>query len=125
VSSPPIERRLAAILSADIVGYSRLMGNDDEGTLQQRDRYFALISELAARHDGRTFGAAGDSVMAEFTSASSAVRCAVEIQQHVQRANLDLPTDHRMYLRIGVNLGDVIIEGENVYGDGVNVAARL
>ena len=120
-----MERRLAAILAADVVGYSRLMEADEEATVSTLSSYREIIEELVATHHGRVFGGAGDSVIAEFASPVEAVRCAVDIQRELEARNVDLPEDRRMRLRIGVNLGDVIVEGGNLLGDGVNIAARL
>ncbi len=120
-----VQRRLAAILAADVVGYSRLMGEDEEATAQRLNAYREVIDGLIAGHQGRVFGSAGDSVIAEFASPVEAVRCAVEIQRSLEERNADLPEDRRMRFRIGVNLGDVMVEGDNLLGDGVNVAARL
>jgi adenylate cyclase len=120
-----MSRRLAAILAADVVGYSRLMAADEEGTVATLSTYRGVIDGLVAEHQGRIFGSAGDSVIAEFNSAVQAVRCAVAIQRAMHRRNADLPERQRMELRIGVNLGDVMVENDNLFGDGVNVAARL
>ncbi len=120
-----MERRLAAILAADVVGYSRLMGADEEATLATLNAYREIIDRLVVDLHGRVFGSAGDSVIAEFASPVEAVRCAVDIQQEIEARNADLPEDRRMHFRIGVNLGDVMAEGDNLFGDGVNVAARL
>ncbi|MFQ5954678.1 MAG: adenylate/guanylate cyclase domain-containing protein [Kiloniellales bacterium] len=120
-----VKRRLTTILSADVAGYSRLMGEDEEATLRVLTAYREAMDGLIARHDGRVVGTAGDSVLAEFTSPVEAVRCAVTIQQEIEKRNSDLPGNRRMYFRIGVNLGDVMAEGDDIYGDGVNVAARL
>ncbi len=120
-----VERKLAAILSADVVGYSRLMADDEEGTVRRLKQHREIIDGLIATHHGRVFGTAGDSVIAEFASAVNAVRCAVEIQQKVAEGNTGLPGDRRMRFRIAVNLGDVVVEGEDLLGDGVNIAARL
>ena len=120
-----MERRLAAILVADVVGYSRLMGADEEGTLSTLNANRKMIDARIGRHGGRVFGSAGDSVIAEFTSPVEAVRSAVEIQQELNERNAALPDGTRMQLRIGVNLGDVMAEGDNLLGDGVNIAARL
>ena len=120
-----MERRLAAILAADVVGYSRLMEDDEEATLATLNAYREIIDRLVANHRGRVFGSAGDSVIAEFASPVEAVRCAVEIQQELESRNADLAEDRRMRFRIGVNLGDVVAENENLHGDGVNIAARL
>lgn len=119
------ERKLATILNADVVGFSRLMRADEEetlGTLKDRER---LIRQLILEHRGRPFGMAGDSFMAEFASPVEAVRCAIACQEALARLNADVPLNRRFLLRIGVNLGDVMVEGENLYGDGVNIAARL
>ena len=120
-----MERRLAAILAADVVGYSRLMEADEEATVRTLNACRQVIDGLVADHRGRVFGSAGDSVVAEFASPVEAVRCAVDIQRELEAHNVDLPEDRRMRLRIGVNLGDVIVEGDNLLGDGVNIAARL
>ena len=120
-----VERRLAAILAADVVGYSRLMEADEEATVSTLSTYREIIEGLVASHHGRVFGSAGDSVVVEFASPIEAVRCAVDIQRELEVHNVDLPEDRRMRLRIGVNLGDVIVEGDNLLGDGVNIAARL
>ena len=120
-----MERRLAAILAADVVGYSRLVHADEEGTLRTLSAYREVIDGLVAAHRGRIFGTAGDSVIAEFASPVEAVRCATEVQQELGKRNADVPEDRRMEFRIGVNLGDVVVEGDDLLGDGVNVAARL
>jgi len=119
-------RRLAAILAADVAGYSRLMGADEEGTLE---RLKALRRDLSdpkiAEHNGRIVKTTGDGLLVEFASVVDAVRCAVEAQRAVLDRNAEIPEDKRLVFRIGVNLGDVIIDGDDIYGDGVNVAARL
>jgi TolB-like protein/class 3 adenylate cyclase len=120
-----MERRLAVILAADVVGYSRLMEADEEATVRTLGKYREIIDGLVTGHHGRVFGSAGDSVIAEFASPVEAVRCAVDIQRELEAHNNDLPEDRRMHLRIGINLGDVIVEGDNLLGDGVNIAARL
>lgn len=120
-----VKRKLAAILAADAAGYSRMMGADEEGTLRVLARQRAVIDGIIALHEGRIVGTAGDSVLAEFESAVEAVRCAVEIQEALKTRNDALPEDERMLFRIGVNLGDVMISGDDLHGDGVNVAARL
>ncbi len=120
-----VQRRLAAILAADVAGYSRLMGEDEVATLATLKSHREIIDGLIAGHQGRVFGSAGDSVIAEFASPVEAVRCATEIQLELEKRNADLPEPRRMRFRIGVNLGDVLVEGENLMGDGVNVAARL
>ena len=120
-----MERRLAAILAADAVGYSRLVGEDEEGTLRTLGACREVIDGLVTEHRGRVFGSAGDSVVAEFASPVEAVRCAANIQRDLERRNADLREDRRMRFRIGINLGDVIVAGDDLLGDGVNVAARL
>src|SRR5215467_9320006 len=120
-----IARKLAAILNADVKGFSRLMGEDEEATLHVLTAYRETIDTLIQQHHGRIVGTAGDSVLAEFASVIDAVRCAVEIQQQLRTKNAELPAQRRMEFRIGINLGDVMVEGEQIYGDGVNVAARL
>jgi len=120
-----LERKLAVILAADVAGYSRLMAADEEGTLTTLGIYRATISDLISEHGGRIFGTAGDSVIAEFASAVQAVRAAVAIQRALHRRNADLAPDRRLEFRIGVNLGDVMAEGSDLLGNGVNVAARL
>ncbi len=120
-----MERRLAAILAADVVGFSRLVGEDEEGTLRTLGACREVIDGLVTGHHGHVFGSAGDSVVAEFASPVEAVRCAADIQRDLERRNADLLEDRRMRFRIGINLGDVIVEGDDLLGDGVNVAARL
>ena len=120
-----VTRKLAVILAADVAGYSRLMAADEEGTLATLNARRQVIDELIGRHHGRIFTTAGDSVMAEFASAVEAVRCAAATQQEIERRNADLPEPRRMLFRIGINLGDVVVGGDNLFGDGVNVAARL
>ena len=120
-----MERRLAAILAADVVGYSRLVGEDEEGTLRTLSACREVIDGLVASHHGRIFGSAGDSVIAEFASPVEAVRCAVNIQRDLETRNAGIPENERMRFRIGVNLGDVVVDGDNLMGEGVNVAARL
>ncbi len=119
------ERKLTAILSADVKGYSRLMGADEVGTLRTLTAHREVTDSLIQQHRGRIVGTAGDSVLAEFASAVDAVQCAVEIQQVLKAKNAELSPDRRMELRIGINMGDVIVEGPQIYGDGVNIAARL
>jgi adenylate cyclase len=122
----PIERRLSAILAADVVGYSRLMSVDEAGTLTAlKDVRTGLIDGKIAEHHGRVVKLTGDGILAEFPSVVNAVTCAVELQRGMRERNADLPQDRRIQFRIGVNLGDVIVEGTDIYGDGVNVAARL
>ena len=121
-----VERRLAAILAVDVVGYSRLMEVDEAGTLAAlKIRRKEVLKPLVAKHHGRIFKVAGDGVLVEFASAVNAVQCAVDLQDGMATANSDQPEERRIVLRIGVNLGDVIVEGSDLYGDGVNIAARL
>jgi len=120
-----LERKLTAILCADVFGYSRLMGENEEATLRTLSSYRKLIDLLIEQHHGRFVNSAGDSVLAEFASVVNAVQCAVEIQTTLKAENANLPPERRMEFRIGVNLGDVMVDGEQIYGDGVNVAARL
>ena len=121
----PVKRKLAAILAADAVGYSRAMATDEEGTMKILAAHRAVIDGIIQFHEGQIFNTAGDSVLAEFASPTQAVRCAVEIQDALKTRNDSLPEDKRMQFRIGVNLGDVMVKGEDLLGDGVNVAARL
>jgi adenylate cyclase len=120
-----MERKLAATFSTDVAGYSRLMGDDEEATIRTLTAYRALISSLIQHYRGRVVDAPGDNLLAEFASVVDAVRCAVEIQHALKEKNTELPENRRMQFRIGINLGDVIVEGERLYGDGVNIAARL
>jgi adenylate cyclase len=120
-----MERKLAAILCADVHGYSRLMGSDEEATLSTLNSHRSIIDSLIVQHRGRFVGSAGDSVLAEFASVVEAVQCAVEIQAALKNQNAGLPPERRMEFRIGINLGDVIVQDDQLYGDGVNVAARL
>ncbi|MBI3796130.1 MAG: adenylate/guanylate cyclase domain-containing protein [Deltaproteobacteria bacterium] len=124
-SSQNIERRLAAILSADVKGYSRLMGADEEATLRTLTAHRHVMDTLIAQHWGRIVGTAGDSVLAEFASVVEAVQCAVVIQQTLKAENAHLLAERQMEFRIGINIGDVMVDGEQIYGDGVNIAARL
>ena len=123
--TPPLERKLVAILAADVVGYSRLMHDDEERTLATLSAHRAVIDELIANGRGEIAGTAGDSVLAEFPSVVDAVRCAVAIQQALAKANKPLPAESRMLFRIGINVGDVMVKDGDIFGDGVNVAARL
>ena len=121
-----MERRLAAILAADVVGYSRLIRADEEGTLTALNTLRAeLIDPKIADHHGRVFKLMGDGMLAEFASVVDAVRAAAELQQAVAKRNADLPQNKRIEFRVGINLGDVVIDGDDIHGDGVNVAARL
>jgi TolB-like protein/class 3 adenylate cyclase len=121
-----MERRLAAILAADVVGYSRLMEQDEAGTVEAlKKRRKSILQPLLVTHHGRLVKVMGDGVLVEFASAVNAVQCAVELQKRMAEANSSVPEARRIILRIGINLGDVIVEGSDLYGDGVNVAARL
>src|SRR3989441_1048380 len=120
-----MERKLTAILSADVKGYSRLMGEDEEATIRTLTAYREVMTTLIAQHRGRVVDSPGDNLLAEFASAVDAVQGAVEIQQKLQIRNAELPPERKMEFRIGINVGDVIVEGERIYGDGVNIAARL
>jgi adenylate cyclase len=125
VTAEPVQRKLAAILSADVVGYSRLMAEDESATIRTLTDYREAIAMLVRQHRGRVVDSPGDNVLADFPSALEAVRCAVEIQRILQVRNADLPVERRMEFRVGVHLGDVAVEGERIYGDGINIAARL
>ena len=120
-----LERRLATILSADVAGYSRLMAEDEEQTLRVFRGHSEVFNKLVTLHRGRVFNTAGDAILAEFGSAVEAMRCATEIQAALRTRNDQLPHDRQVRFRIGVNLGDVMVQGEDLLGDGVNVAARL
>ena len=120
-----VRRRLTTVLSADVEGYSRLMESDEAGTLDTLRRYRFAMTRLIERHDGRVVNTWGDAIIAEFASVVEAVQCAVETQQELSVQNDALPDAKRMRFRIGINLGDVMVEGDDVYGDGVNIAARL
>ena len=119
------KRKLTAILSADAVGYSRLMGEDETATLRTLETYKRVIADLIQQHRGRMVGSPGDNILAEFASVVDAVQCAVAVQKELQARNLELPETRRMQFRIGINLGDVIETADSLYGDGVNIAARL
>jgi len=120
-----VERRLAAVLAADVVGYSRLMGLDEVGTARTLREHRAVSDALVAKHGGRIVNTNGDGVLLEFPSVVDAVECAVAVQSAMAERNGGVPQELRMLYRIGVNLGDILIEGEDILGDGVNVAARL
>ena len=120
------QRRLAAILAADVVGYSRMMGRDESGTLARlREHRKQGFEPTLARHGGRLVKLTGDGALAEFPSAVDALGAAIEFQQAMSEANRDQPEDTRIVFRIGLHLGDLIVDGDDLYGDGVNVAARL
>lgn len=125
MEAPPVERRLAAILAADVEGYSRLMHRDEDATLATLSAHRALVDDLIAGHRGRIANTAGDSVLAEFASVIDAVSCAIAIQNALAAANEGEPDARRMQFRIGINVGDVMLKDGDVFGDGVNVAARL
>ncbi|MGH7267382.1 MAG: adenylate/guanylate cyclase domain-containing protein, partial [Candidatus Rokuibacteriota bacterium] len=122
---PPIGRRLAAILAADIAGYSRLMGEHEVATVRELKGHQAAILPLIDRHGGRVIDTAGDGILAEFPSIVGATECAIEIQAVMATRNEEVPASRRMLFRIGINLGDVIHDDTRIYGDGINVAARL
>ena len=119
------KRKLTAILSADVKGYSRLMGQNELSTVETLKRYREIISSLVQQYSGRVVDSPGDNILAEFSSVVDAVECAVKIQGDLQEKNASLPENRRMQFRIGVNLGDVIGDEGRIYGDGVNVAARV
>jgi class 3 adenylate cyclase len=123
--TPAMERRLATILCADVAGYSRMMGADEERTVRVYRGHREVFESLVALHRGRIFSVAGDMLLAEFNSAVEAVRCATEIQAALRTRNEQLAPDERLQFRIGINLGDVIVQGSDLLGDGVNVAARI
>jgi adenylate cyclase len=120
-----VERKLAAIFAADVEGYSRLMGLDEVGTLRTLTAYRAITDPLIASHRGRIFNTAGDSLVADFASAVDAVQCAVAMQDAIAKENADRPAGEQMQFRIGLHVGDIIVQGENLFGDAVNIAARL
>jgi len=125
VSSDRVERKLAAILNADVVGYSRLMAEDEVATVRTLTGHRQAIESLVRHYRGRVVDSPGDNLLAEFPSATDAVQCAAAIQEAIAARNEGMPAARRMQLRIGVHLGDVIAEDERLYGDGVNIAARL
>src|SRR5438445_10340867 len=119
------KRKLAAILHADVVGFSRLMGEDEAGTHRALRDLRRALDPLIAAHGGRIVGTAGDSLLADFSSVVDALSCAIEMQRTANAINDPTPPERRLQLRIGVNLGDVIVDGDDIFGDGVNIAARL
>src|SRR6266478_1697649 len=122
----PVERKLAAILAADVAGYSRLMGADEEGTHERLGAHLReLVGPTIAEHRGRIVKNTGDGFLADFSSVVDAVRCAVDIQRGMDERNAPVAASERIEFRIGINLGDVIVEEHDIFGDGVNVAARL
>ena len=119
-------RRLAAILAADVAGYSRLMGADEEGTLERLKAVrHELVDHKIKEHRGRIVKTTGDGMLVEFASVVDAVRCAVEVQRAMVERNTGVPENKRIEFRIGINLGDIILDDDDIYGDGVNIAARL
>jgi len=125
MATEDFKRKLTAILSADVKGYSRLMGEDEEATVRTITAYREVIASVVQKHRGRVVDSPGDNILAEFASVLDAVRSGVEIQEELKTRNAELPDERKMEFRIGVNLGDVIHEAKRIYGDGVNVAARV
>jgi adenylate cyclase len=125
MTSEGVKRKLAAILSVDAKGYSRLMREDEVATVERLKAYREVMASLIQKHQGRVVDSPGDNVLAEFASVVKAVECAVEMQDELRMRNAELPENRRMQFRIGDNLGDVIEDGERIYGDGVNIAARV
>jgi adenylate cyclase len=125
MTTQEVKRKLAAILSADVKGYSRLMGEDEMGTIRTLNVYKEMMSNLIQQHHGRVVDAPGDNLLAEFASVVDAAQCAVEIQKELKTRNAELPENRRMEFRIGINLGDVVEEEGKIFGDGVNIAARM
>jgi adenylate cyclase len=121
----PVERKLTTILCADVEGYSRLMGRDEVGTLEIFKQHRTALASLIERHRGRVINTWGDGLIADFPSVVEAVLCAIEAQKELRLRNGGLPSERRLQFRIGINLGDVMVEGDDLYGEGVNVAARL
>src|SRR4029078_5209402 len=120
-----VSRKLVAVFAADVDGYSRLMGTDEVGTLKGLTERRVILAKLMGKHRGRIANTAGDSVLAEFGSAVDAVKCAVDAQTALAEANSSLPPDRRINFRIGVHIGDVMVKAGDLFGDGVNIAARL
>ena len=125
MTTQEVKRKLTAILSADVKGYSRLMGEDEVGTIRTLSTYHKIMTTLIQQYRGRVVDAPGDNVLVEFGSVVDAVRCAIQIQKELKAKNTELPENQRMEFRMGVNIGDVIEEGKKIYGDGVNIAARV
>ena len=125
MTAQEIKRKLAAILSADVKGYSRLMGEDEVETLKTLSAYFQIMTTLIQKHQGKVLNIAGDNLFADFESVVDAVLCGMEVQKELRTKNAELPEGQKVEFRIGINLGDVIREGENLYGDGVNIAERV
>jgi len=120
-----VERKLSTILASDVVGFSKMMTANEEHTLRDLSRRRQVIDGVVAEHDGKIFGSAGDSIIAEFSSPVNATRCAVEMQERMASLNEDIPEDRQMIFRVGINLGDVMVTDDNLFGDAVNIAARL
>ena len=120
-----VTRKLKAILSADVKGYSRLMSEDETHTIKTLKEYRRIITTIVNDHSGRVVDAPGDNLLAEFSSVVNAVQSSVDIQNALKEKNADLPDDKRLEFRIGVNIGDVVQDGDSLYGDGVNIAARI
>jgi adenylate cyclase len=125
MTTQDFKRKLTAIFSADVEGYSRLMAEDEEATVRTITIYREVITTLIQQHRGKVVDSPGDNLLAEFTSVVDAVQCAVAVQKEISARNTELPENRQMQFRIGINLGDVIEEGDRLYGDGVNIAARL
>ena len=126
MSNERVDRRLAAVLAADVAGYSRLMGADEEGTLARLKAIRkAIVDPAIASHRGRIVKTTGDGMLVEFASAVDAVRCAVEVQRSMAEQNAAVPQDQRIEFRIGIHVGDIIFDDNDIFGDGVNIAARL
>jgi adenylate cyclase len=125
VEAHSVERKLSAIFAADVEGYSRLMGLDEVGTLRTLTAYRVIVDRLIASHRGRIFNTAGDSLVADFASAVDAVQCAVAVQDAIAKENADRPSGEQMWFRIGLHVGDIMVQGDNLFGDAVNIAARL
>ena len=123
--SPRVERRLAAILAADIAGYSKLMGEDEEATVRALKDHQSVLLPMIKDFGGRVIDTAGDGILAEFASVLNAVNCSIAIQKTMAERNASVAPERRLQFRIGVNQGDVICDGDRIYGDGINVAARL
>src|SRR5512139_1570161 len=125
MAAQEVKRKLTAILSADVKGYSRLMGEDEKGTVHTLNAYKEVMTGLIQHHHGRVVDAPGDNVLAEFASVVDAVECGVEIQKELKTRNAELPENRRMEFRIGINLGEVVEEEIKIFGDGVNIATRV
>jgi class 3 adenylate cyclase len=120
-----MKRKIAAILAADVVGYSKLVAEDEEETLRRLASYRSVVDDFIAKANGRIFNTAGDAVLAEFSSAVEAVRCAIDIQESLRTRNMAYPPSRQMSFRMGITIGDVVERDGDLLGDGVNIAARL